>query len=80
MPIIIIMVIFMLTTTTVQSITLLLAHVHGVKVITNLTARVYFKGGQGGAFAPPGNLVAPPRNLLVLKILLKRVHNIITKW
>ena len=42
-------------------------------------SRVYFKGGGGarggkggGAFAPPGNLVAPPRNLLVLKILIER--------
>ena len=30
-----------------------------------------FQGGARGGFAPPGNLVAPPRNLFV-KILLER--------
>ena len=47
-----------------------------IVVVTNPTTmvfltmfRVYFKGARGGgAFAPPpGNLVAPARNLLVLK-------------
>ena len=48
------------------------------KYSNKFVCRVYFKGGQEGAFAPPTNLVAPPRNLFVAPIYVQcTYHNII---